>query len=117
MKKYFICMLFLCVACAATREPMPVKFNQIGDDNLTCEQIEVLYKTNTTIAKEKIYRNIQDDKKDILRGFWWPGLVDLKNADGVEGNALLDRNIYLINIAKDKGCDVSGYPDQPERYE
>jgi hypothetical protein len=32
----------------------------------------------------------------------WPGLADFKNADGVEGNALLDRNIYLLALAKEK---------------
>jgi hypothetical protein len=42
--------------------------------------------------------------------------LDLKNADGHEGNALLDRNDRLKQIAIGKGCDVSRYPNVA-RYE
>jgi len=31
----------------------------------------------------------------------WPGLFDLKNADGNEANALLDRNIFLRGVAQE----------------
>jgi len=43
--------------------------------------------------------------------------MDLRNADGNEGNALLDRNIYLREIAKSKGCQgVDSWPQQPAVY-
>ena len=36
--------------------------------------------------------------------------MDTKNADGFEGNALLDRNDHLKRIAHEKKCDVSAVP-------
>jgi hypothetical protein len=43
--------------------------------------------------------------------------MDMKNADGNEGNALLDRNIYLLEFAKAKPCaGVDSWPEQPRRY-
>jgi hypothetical protein len=73
--------------------------------------------SNTHIAEEKIKKNNINDIQDIFLGmFIWPGLADFKNADGVEGNALLDRNIQLKNMAAEKGCDIIDYPEQPERY-
>lgn len=43
-------------------------------------------------------------------------LANFKNADGNAGNALLDRNIRLREIALGIGCDIMEYPPQPERY-
>lgn len=98
--------------------PQPVALKQPGDIGLTCEQIAVEYKTNSEVALNKISKNRSDDTHDIIVGFLvWPGLADFQNADGTEGNALLDRNIYLREIAKDKSCKGMEYwPHQPERY-
>jgi hypothetical protein len=108
----------LCTACATTRTPQPVATKQPGDSALTCEQIAVEYKTNTEVATNKISKNRSDDTHDVVVGFFvWPGLADFQNADGTEGNALLDRNIYLREVAKDKGCKgIENWPLQPERY-
>ena len=66
----------------------------------------------------KISKNDSDDGQDILLGlFIWPGLADFKNADGTEGNALLDRNGYLLALANEKSCDSSLWPSQPTRYD
>lgn len=49
-------------------------------------------------AAAKIAKNENSDTRDFWLGaFVWPGLMDLQNADGNEGNALLDRNIFLRN--------------------
>ena len=108
----------LCVGCVTTRTPQPVLMKQPGDPTLTCEQIAVDYKTNTEVALNKISKNRSDDTHDIIVGFFvWPGLADFQNADGNEGNALLDRNIYLRELAKDKNCKgMEFWPPQPERY-
>jgi len=46
-----------------------------------------------------------------------PGFMDLQNADGNEGNALLDRNIFLRELARSKPCaGFEGWPAQPKRY-
>jgi len=43
--------------------------------------------------------------------------MDLQNADGNEGNALLDRNIYLQETARTKECrGMDSWPQQPKRY-
>ena len=110
-------MLFIS-GCAETREPIPIEVKHEDDKNLTCEQIAVEYKSNTTIAAEKIKKNNSDDGKDVLLGILiFPTMADFKNADGIEGNALLDRNTYLKEIALQKGCDISNLPEQPERYD
>lgn len=108
----------LCVGCVTTRSAQPIAIKQPDDSALTCEQIAVDYKTNTEVAANKIAKNRSDDTHDIIVGFFvWPGLADFQNADGVEGNALLDRNIYLRELAKDKGCPaMDNWPAQPERY-
>jgi hypothetical protein len=85
---------------------------------MSCDQIAVEYKTNTEVAFNKIARNRSADNMDILLVlFVWPGLGDFQNADGVEGNALLDRNVFLREIAKSTNCSAIEYwPNQPERY-
>jgi hypothetical protein len=89
-----------------------------GDASLTCEQIATEYKSNTEVARSKIEKNHSDDTKQLLLAlFVWPGFLDLKNADGNEGNALLERNIYLTGIANAKSCSaINSWPEQPKRY-
>ena len=103
--------------CAQTRDPHVVSMTKSTDASLSCQAIETEYKANTEVAEYKISKNNSDDGRDILIGFFiWPGLADFKNADGIEGNALLDRNVYLRKIAIDKECDVTDWPTQPTRY-
>ena len=110
--------LILIVGCVETRDPRLMDVSQEGDDNITCEKINIEYGSNTDIAAAKIAKNDDDDVQDFFIGaIVWPGLADFKNADGLEGNALLDRNIRLKKIAESKSCDVSTYPEQPERYD
>ena len=76
------------------------------------------YRTNTEVAQSKIAKNRSDDRRELLLGILvWPGLMDMKNADGNEGNALLDRNTYLRELAKSKSCTtIESWPEQPARY-
>jgi hypothetical protein len=104
-------------ACVETRSPVLVNMVQSKDAAMTCSNIATEYKVNTEVATNKISKNNSDDGRDILLGVLiWPGLADFKNADGNEGNALLDRNIRLREIALEKECDILAYPPQPERY-
>jgi hypothetical protein len=119
MKELIMILLScICAGCVTTRTPQPLAIKQPGDSDLTCEQIAVDYKTNTEVAANKIAKNRSDDTHDVIVGFFvWPGLADFQNADGTEGNALLDRNIHLRELAKQKGCKGMEYwPAQPERY-
>ena len=118
MKIFFALSLLILAGCVQAREPQLVAMNQTGDSMLTCDQIDVEYKANTEVARSKIAKNEANDRKELFLGiFVWPGLFDLKNADGNEGNALLDRNILLLGLAKAKACTGMGtWPGQPERY-
>jgi len=117
MKIALVTLGFLLSSCVPTREPVPVALKLSSDSGLTCEMMAAEYRANTHIAKEKIVKNIRADKKDIFLAILvWPGLVDFKNADGTEGNALLDRNTWLRELGLLKNCIVADWPQQPERY-
>ena len=111
-------MLLMFTGCANTRDPNPVMMKQANDLNLVCHEIAVAYKSNTEVATAKIAKNDDDDVQDFIVGaLVWPGLADFKNADGTEGNALLDRNIRLLALAKEIDCDTVDFPPQPVRYD
>ena len=105
-------------ACVPARVAQPTPMKQSADVDMTCEQIAIEYKSNTGVADGKIANNRRADKRELWLGILvWPGLIDLQNADGNEGNALLDRNVYLREVAKDKSCNgVDSWPTQPKRY-
>ena len=105
-------------ACVPARVAQPTPMKQSADVDMTCEQIAIEYKSNTGVADGKIANNRRADKRELWLGILvWPGLMDLQNADGNEGNALLDRNVYLREVVKDKSCNgVDSWPTQPKRY-
>lgn len=105
------------MSCANHRDPDPCPMKLQTDSEMDCDQLVAEYIANTTAATNKIAKNKSGDGKDVLLGVLvWPGLADFKNADGTEGNALLDRNLYLLQLAKTKNCDVRILPKQPDRY-
>lgn len=111
-------ILLLMTSCASTRDPNPVALIQDKDTEIDCELILAEYRTNTLVATDKIKKNNDDDVQDFVVGaLIWPGLADFKNADGIEGNALLDRNVRLMEMVKLKNCDTSDFPSQPKRYD
>ncbi|WP_157231001.1 hypothetical protein [Kiloniella laminariae] len=111
-------LVFLAAACANTRDPHTVSIKQENDKQMSCQDIQTEYKTNTEVAASKISKNNSDDTQDIIvGGLIWPGLADFKNADGIEGNALLDRNVYLRELGTASNCNVVSWPLQPVRYD
>jgi hypothetical protein len=104
--------------CVQGRPPRPVAIQQPADDQLTCKQIDLEYRDNTMAAEQKIEKNRSSDIEEIFAALLiWPGLVDSQNADGVEANHLLERNLRLREIAQEKNCaGVTQWPPQPERY-
>lgn len=118
MKILFALSLLVLGGCVQARDPQLLAMKQAGDSALTCEQFAGEYKSNTEVAHNKIIKNRANDRRELLLGILvWPGLFDLKNADGNEANALLDRNIYLREVAQGKSCAaIEKWPGQPERY-
>ncbi len=110
-------LLLVFTACVSTRDPNLVAVRKNGDDKLNCKALGLEYKSNTEIASAKVKSNRKHDRKELWYGiFIWPGLMDFKNADGIEANSMLDRNIEIKNIAVSKSCDVKSWPAQPARY-
>jgi len=118
MKTLLLISSLILGGCVQARDPQLIAMKQTGDSALNCDQIAVEYKANTEVAQSKIAKNRADDRWELFLGILvWPGLFDLKNADGNEGNALLDRNILLREVAKGKSCPaMETWPWQPERY-
>ena len=118
MKSFLALVLVVLGGCVQARDPQLVAIRQSGDSALSCEQISTEYRANTEVARSKIDKNHANDRRDLLLGILvWPGLMDMKNADGNEGNALLDRNVYLLELAKVKPCaGVESWSEQPGRY-
>jgi hypothetical protein len=116
---YPVLISLLLTGCGNTRDPQAVSALQPNDNEIGCAEILTEYKSNTESADAKIKKNNSDDVQDVLVGlFIWPGLADFKNAEGTEGNALLDRNIRLKNIAIEKKCEfLASLPVQPIRYD
>ena len=112
-----VVVMVMVTGCASTRTPAPVNMKCESDATLKCEQIKAEYEANTRSASAKIAKNNKADITDAFIGILiWPGLADFKNADGNEGNALLDRNMYLKELAAMQGCDVADFAPQPKRY-
>lgn len=104
MKKLLAILALGAMGCVHARVAQPIAIKQPADMELSCEQLVIEYKTNTDVAAKKIEKNENSDSRDFWLGvFVWPGLMDLQNADGNEGNALLDRNIYLQEVARPQG--------------
>jgi len=111
-------LVLVVTGCVSARVATLTPIQHPNDGQLSCEQIEREYKVNTEVAGAKIIKNENADTRDFWLGvFVWPGLMDLQNADGNEGNALLDRNISLRELAKSKTCaGFESWPAQPKRY-
>lgn len=117
-----LAMAALLTACVG-RDPNPVRAVQPGDSGLSCAALQEEYEFNIISAKEKIARNENKDATDLMIGvvgflLFWPLMltIDMKNAEGQEANALLDRNQRLLIRARAKGCDVGDWGALPERY-
>lgn len=117
MRRIALAITLVAVSACAGRSPEPTTVAYETDNIQECSTLEYEVRANASTAQAKISSNKSQDGGDIAVGvvsviFFLPGLflMDTKNADGVEGNALLDRNERLKQIALSKGCDVSGYP-------
>jgi len=118
MRRLLLLAMMFVAGCVHARVANIQPVQRPNDQQLTCDQMALEYKSNTEIAAAKIEKNENADTRDFWLGvFVWPGLMDLENADGNEGNALLDRNIFLRELAKSKSCDgIQSWPVQPKRY-
>lgn len=123
MRYIALATALLAVSACAGRSPNLPNVAYDTDTIQSCDRLEQEVQTNATTARSKIAANNARDGGDVAIGiasvlFLPLGLLamDTSNADGHEGNAMLDRNDRLKEIAISKGCDVSRYPNVA-RYE
>ena len=124
MKKFVIILTALgTLAGCAGRDPNMMTAMKAEDKNLLCADMEREYANNHDVALVKIKANETDDDKDLILGgvgvlLFFPVLfaIDTKNADGNEGNALIERNEQLVKLASDKDCTTASWPPLPKKY-
>lgn len=100
-----ICLIaILLIAGCAGRTAYPVATHQKGDDNLSCDALESMMAKNEI----GIIAKIQHDESKLLSNTFWlivlPPLMDLKEAEKVEAEALWRRNNRLKILYRMKGC-------------
>ena len=100
------------------REPNPVPLEKPGDESRSCESLksevvqlqkdmlEILPKTdkfgtNAVLATTGVL---------LIVPFFF---MDLKDAEGIEFEAMRQRNNHLLELLKNKHCDVSDIMAQP----
>ena len=98
---YLSVILFLCVGCATSSK---VQIVQIGDDQLSCQQISEDFKKLDRAAEEV------KDKKGITGTnvaavlFWIPGLIYTYYDAGEALEAIENRRSHLTTIYNKKEC-------------
>lgn len=118
MRIFLLLPILALTACVNARDPELVRIKQPADTLSSCDILFAHYVENTERARIKITDNNYSDIRDTFVGWMvWPGLPDYKNADGKEGNALLDRNIYLKSLGERKWCKTYDWPEQPGRWD
>lgn len=117
MRILIICLGFSIIVGCAGRDPIIQPITRKSDTDKTCEALEYEAHGLAATARTKISLNRSRDDVDLGIGiggaiFLWPALfaMDLNNADGHEGNNLIDRLEYLKMIATNKDCEVNGWP-------
>lgn len=112
MKRIICSMLILTitfVGCAGS-DPHPISVYQPGDKDKSCEALKAEL---SNIDKQISRRQARKTQKEFGNVLWFLGGcivlfpfmgMDLKNAEGVEIEALQNRKDRLNVIAADKGC-------------
>ncbi len=104
-------MLLVLSACAG-RTPNPVASKRGYDANLSCQQLEDEYATNRTTI-DRLYREDQERQErnaamaalTLVAGVAVLAAMDTGEAQDVEIEALLRRNLNLSALANQKGCE------------
>tara|TARA_R110001599_G_scaffold243206_4_gene442959 strand:+ start:1936 stop:2328 length:393 start_codon:yes stop_codon:yes gene_type:complete len=117
------CLLVGLLSACAGREPVLRDVAKTSDEDKSCTSLHSESLNLAANARSKIEANKSRDGGDVAIGvagalLFWPALfaLDTKNADGHEGNNLVDRIEHLELIAENKKCDTSDWP-QVVRYQ
>lgn len=105
-----ISILMMMTGCGG-RQAYPVQVSQIGDNRLSCNQLESeMGRINYEIQNKSGQKSKGDNKDAALAVtgliLFWPALffMDLSNADKTELEAMRSRHNHLKSIYTNKGC-------------
>ena len=104
MKKWCILIVLIFLVGCAGRDANPVASHQIGDDNRTCESLQLEISQNEVIIDKKLKK---DSGKFLTNALWCaitPLAMDTKEAEKTEAEALQKRNNYLRILMNEKNC-------------
>ena len=97
----FLAAVFGLAGCAS---PDIVQTRQINDDDLSCSQLVTATKEAQKFEADAREGRTVTGTNVAAALFWWPGLVAtyVNTDDAID--AAVDRQTYLAQIYKDKGC-------------
>lgn len=105
MKIYFLFILplaLLSCGCAG-REGNPVPIYQQGDENLSCEELQVEI-VQLQANMEKILPVTNKETSNMIYSLTLPVFMDLKQGEKMEYDAMRRRHNRLLKFAEKKEC-------------
>ncbi|MFH1882039.1 MAG: hypothetical protein ABIL62_04930 [Planctomycetota bacterium] len=119
MRKQLLCLL-LCasifLAGCAGRDPNPIALKMPGDADLSCNALQA--EMENLSADMKVLK--PKTNKFLTNTIWfllWTPLMDVKEAEKIEYNAMQRRHNHLLVIAKEKECDFADSVEPVEAVE
>jgi len=111
MKKIIINILlcasvFLAGCPSAGREPNPIALKMPGDPDLSCDLIQAEM-VNLRADMEILKPHTNKFWSNVFLFLLWPPIMDVKDAEKIEYNAMQRRHNHLLIIAKEKDCDFA----------
>ena len=100
-----ICLITLLVGGCAGRDAYPVGVVQVGDSNLSCDALKLEMSQNETLIAKKLKHDQSKLWSNIFWFIWFPPLMDVKEAEKIEAEALQRRNNRLEVLMVNKKCD------------
>ncbi len=99
-------MIVLSIIGCGGRRPQIVVANQRNDRFLSCEAMAREMVQNEVLITEKLKRDRSKLLSNIFWLIWFPPLMDVKEAEKSEAEALQRRNNRLETLMLDKDCDL-----------
>ncbi len=106
MKKVvmIICLVGILLQGCAGRDAYPVKISQSGDRDISCKGLELEMSRNKTSIAVKLAHDRSKLWSNIFWFIWFPPLMDVKEAEKTEAEALQRRNNRLEILMLDGKC-------------
>ena len=99
-----ICFVALLVGGCAGRDAYPVSIVQVDDGNLSCDALKLEMSQNETLIAKKLNHDESKLFSNVFWFIWFPPLMDVKEAEKTEAEALQRRNNHLEVLMLDKKC-------------